>query len=79
MSSRRSSSQRDRKALPSSEFVHHIVKSEVSRVEAEVNANVSVRIDALEAGMTAMNAMLDKCISAIGELSRGRPVTCELK
>ena len=62
---RMSGSQREREAQPSSEIVHHIVKSEVneriSRLEAKVDA-----------GMSAMNAKLDLCISAINELSRER-------
>jgi hypothetical protein len=83
---RMSGSQREREARPSSETVHHIVKSEVSTVNERINeridaleTNVNRRNDALEAGISAINAKLDKCISAISMLSRERQATGRLE
>ena len=77
-----SGSQREREARPSSETVHHIVKSEVSTVNERISA-VNERIDALEANANerndALNAKLDKCISAINMLTRERQATGRLE
>ena len=91
---RMSGSQREREARPSSETVHHIVKSEVSTANAKINeridaleAGVNERINTLEAGVNerinaleaGVNAKLDKCISAINMLSRERQPTGRLE
>ena len=73
---RMSGSQREREARPSSETVHHIVKSEVNASINALEARVNERINALEAGVTAK---LDKCISAIHMLSRERQATGRLE
>ena len=69
-------------ARPSSETVHHIVKSEVSTVNERIDAleaNANERNAALEAGISAINAKLDKCISAINILSRERHASGQLE
>ena len=87
---RMSGSQREREARPSSETVHHIVKSEVSTVNERINAleaGVNERVNALEAGVNeridaleaGVNAKLDKCISVINMLSRERQATGRLE
>ena len=59
-----SSSRREREAQPNSETVHHIVKAEVSALDAKVDA-LDAKVDALRADVGALKG---EVISISGKL-----------
>ena len=53
-----SGSRREREAQPSSETVHHIVKSEVSALDTKVHALVKAEVSALDTKVGALHDRL---------------------